>query len=106
LINHENIAKCINKIAEVFPDASLSLATSGVQIKNLLLLASQINCYPKIQLSFHSPFDEERQELIPNTANLKEILDALSLYQSSYKTKITLNYIVLDDINDTLAHVQ
>jgi adenine C2-methylase RlmN of 23S rRNA A2503 and tRNA A37 len=28
------------------------------------------------------------------------------LYQSSYKTKITLNYIVLDDINDTLAHVQ
>jgi len=106
LMNYENVALCINKIIEVFPDASLSLATSWVQIQNLLSLASQINYYPKVQLSFHSPFDEERKKLIPHTTDVKEILETLSRYQSIYKAKITLNYIVLDDVNDTLSHVR
>ncbi len=106
LINYENVVQCINKITDTFPTASISLATSWVQIKNLPLLASKIANYPKIQLSFHSPFDEERKKLIPNTADLNVILDILSDYHSKHNAKITLNYIVLDGINDTVKHVK
>jgi len=106
LINYNTVAQCINKIIDTFPHISLSLATSWAQIQNLLVLASKITNYPKIQLSFHSPFDEERKKLIPNTSGLKEILEVLSLYQSTYSAKITLNYIVLEGINDTVKHVK
>lgn len=106
LINYENVGKCINKIIETFPNASISIATSGVQIQNLPTLASQISYYPKVQLSFHSPFDEERKKLIPNTADIEEILNILSTYQSMYKVKITLNYIILDSINDSPKHIE
>jgi adenine C2-methylase RlmN of 23S rRNA A2503 and tRNA A37 len=105
LINYDNVAKCINNIMKTFNNVSISIATSWVQINNLSLLTSQITYFPKIQLSLHSPFDDERKKLIPNTCNLKEIFDILSLYQSKYKAKVILNYIVLNRTNDSFKHV-
>jgi 23S rRNA (adenine2503-C2)-methyltransferase len=61
-----------------------------------------------LALSLHAANDEKRNRIMPiNESNsLKELGEALAYYYSKTKNKVTFEYIVFKDINDTLKDAE
>lgn len=64
--------------------------------------------YVTITLSVHSPFPEQRAELIPleHKFSLADNLAMLDKYVRTYNRKVYLAYLLIKDVNDTDAHLQ
>ena len=56
-----------------------------------------------LAISLHAPDDALRRELIPSAARypIREILDAAEEYYQVHKREITLEYVLLSDVNDS-----
>jgi len=61
-----------------------------------------------LAVSLHSPFDEERQRLMPvqKTNPIKEILDTIRAFDFGRQRRVSFEYIVFHGVNDTPAHVR
>lgn len=72
-------------------------------------LESLINQFPQVSitLSVHSPFSEQRAELIPleKRFSLSENLKILDKYVQTYKRKVYLAYLLIDKVNDSKEHL-
>src|SRR6056300_865333 len=105
LYNFENVRNAM-KIAMDPEGISLSrrritLSTSGV-VPEIARTATEIGC--QLAISFHATTDEVRDKLVPINKkwNLTELLDALRTYPKlSNSERITFEYVMLKDVNDT-----
>src|SRR6056300_1673670 len=110
LYNFENVRDAM-KIAMDPEGISLSrrritLSTSGVG-PEIARTATEIGC--QLALSFHATTGEVRDRLGPINKkwNLTELLDALRTYpQLSNSERITLEYVMHKDVNDTDEHAR
>ncbi len=102
LLNTINIAKTINFISKKFVNYSVSISISGAGILNFKELINNIQIFPQIQFSLHSPFEDERRNLIPLTSSLDTILPILKNYDGN----VEINYILLEKINDSNEHAK
>jgi 23S rRNA (adenine2503-C2)-methyltransferase len=61
-----------------------------------------------LALSLHAPNDEIRRQLIPwaNYATIEELLDACGEYFSKTGREITLEYLLLREVNDRAEHAR
>ena len=61
-----------------------------------------------LAISLHTPFDEERQMLIPlqKTYPIKEIINVIGTYDLGRQRRISFEYILFKGINDTSAHIK
>lgn len=61
-----------------------------------------------LAVSLHSPFDEERQALMPvqKAHPLKEVLDIIRAFDFGRQRRVSFEYIVFRELNDTPAHVK
>ena len=61
-----------------------------------------------IALSLHSPFEEERSELIPINQRfpLTEVIKVVDKIPSGPKRFVTYEYLLIEDLNDSPAHAQ
>ncbi len=61
-----------------------------------------------LSVSVHSPFDEERSEMMPVNKKypLKELAAALTRYQAATGRRISLEYALIRDKNDSPAHAK
>ncbi|HRP64263.1 MAG TPA: 23S rRNA (adenine(2503)-C(2))-methyltransferase RlmN, partial [Phycisphaerales bacterium] len=61
-----------------------------------------------LALSLHAPNDALRRELIPwaNYATIDEILDACDEYFTKTGREITLEYLLLRNVNDRIEHAK
>lgn len=59
-----------------------------------------------IAISVHSPFAAERASLMPaeRAWSVKDIMTTLSLYDFAHQRRLSLEYIVFSNLNDSLAH--
>ncbi|MFA6981555.1 MAG: 23S rRNA (adenine(2503)-C(2))-methyltransferase RlmN [Patescibacteria group bacterium] len=66
--------------------------------------------YPNVNLAFslHSPFPEQRLELMPvsKTYPLMDVMKALKEFVEVTNKKVFLAYVLLDGVNDTFEHAQ
>lgn len=107
LYNFDNVRDAM-KIAMDGEGISLSrrritLSTSGV-VPEIAKCAEEIGCM--LAVSFHATEDETRDKLVPINKrwNIKELLDALRAYPKlSNSERITFEYVMLKDVNDTDA---
>jgi 23S rRNA (adenine2503-C2)-methyltransferase len=99
-LNIDEIIKTIKSISEKFPEAYFAISFSGVKPENLLALKELEGKRIKLQLSLHSPIDSERKKLIPLTENINEIFEILS----NLNFDLEVNYILLNNINDSSEH--
>jgi 23S rRNA (adenine2503-C2)-methyltransferase len=79
----------------------ITLSTSGV-VPEIARTATEIGC--QLAISFHATTDEVRDKLVPINKkwNLTELLDALRTYPKlSNSERITFEYVMLKDVNDT-----
>ena len=107
LYNFENVRDAM-KIAMDPEGISLSrrritLSTSGV-VPEIAKTAQEIGCL--LAVSFHATTDEVRDRLVPINKkwNIQTLLQALRAYPKlSNSERITLEYVMLKDVNDTDA---
>ena len=105
LYNFDNVRDAM-KIAMDPEGISLSrrritLSTSGV-VPEIAKTAEEIGCM--LAVSFHATTDEVRDKLVPINKkwNIEALLDALRAYpKASNSERITFEYVMLKDINDS-----
>jgi len=81
----------------------ITLSTSGV-VPEIARTAEEIGC--QLAISFHATTDEVRDKLVPINKrwNLEKLLDALRSYPKvSNSERITFEYVMLKDVNDSDA---
>jgi len=79
----------------------ITLSTSGV-VPEIARCAEEIGCM--LAVSFHATTDEVRDRLVPINKrwNIKTLLDALRAYPKvSNSERITFEYVMLKDVNDS-----
>ncbi|NND40653.1 MAG: 23S rRNA (adenine(2503)-C(2))-methyltransferase RlmN [Silicimonas sp.] len=79
----------------------ITLSTSGV-VPEIARTAEEIGCM--LAVSFHATTDEVRNRLVPINRkwNIAELLDALRAYPKlSNSERITFEYVMLKDVNDS-----
>jgi 23S rRNA (adenine2503-C2)-methyltransferase len=106
LLNYKNVMESILKITSpeglnISPQR-ITLSTAGVakMIKKL----GDDNVKFNLALSLHAANDEKRNKLMPinETNSLEALAEALSYFYEKTETRITYEYIVFKDFNDTL----
>lgn len=83
----------------------ITVSTVGITGKIEEFLAKS-RCH--LAVSLHSPFDSERQSLMPvqKAHPVKEILDSIRSFDFGRQRRVSFEYIVFRGLNDTPAHVR
>ena len=83
----------------------ITVSTIGITGKIEEFL-SKSRCH--LAVSLHSPFDEERQKLMPaqKAHPVKDILDTIKGFDFGRQRRVSFEYIVFRGLNDTAAHVK
>jgi len=102
----ESIEILINKDLFAFGSRSISVSTSGIAegIEKLATEFPQVN----LAISLHFANDKKRDEFMPvnKKDNLESLKIALQKYFQKTKRKVFMEYILLEEINDTKEDAQ
>ncbi|MDX2189699.1 MAG: 23S rRNA (adenine(2503)-C(2))-methyltransferase RlmN [Bacteroidota bacterium] len=110
LLNYSNVLKAIDRItAEDGLNMSykrITLSTSGIA-KMIIKLADD-GFKSNLALSLHAANDIKRNEIMPinETNSLDSLKEALTYFYNKTGTKITYEYIVFKNFNDTLTDAE
>jgi 23S rRNA (adenine2503-C2)-methyltransferase len=83
----------------------ITVSTIGI-IPGLKTFLEQSNCH--LALSMHTPFDEERKNLMPieQVYPLKEVLKHIRDFDFGLQRRVSFEYIMFKGVNDTKEHVK
>ena len=103
--NYDNFIDLINIVTDAYGLAigqrHITVSTSGIvpKIKLFADLESGVN----LAISLHAPNNDLRSSLmkINNAYNIEEIIDAVKYYLDKTNRRVTFEYIMLKDVNDT-----
>lgn len=104
LDNYENVIKFLNIIhhekGHNISFRNITLSTCGLVPKIYQLADEEIPI--TLSISLHSPFDERRREIMPigRKYSVKEIIEACKYYYKKNNRRITMEYTVIQGIND------
>ena len=104
LLNLDNVLKAMNIFNESFQIGArrLTVSTSGIipQIKKL----ADMNLQSTLALSLHAPNHPIRAKLmqIENKYPMPELHKALKYYNEKTGNRITIEYLLIKDLNDTI----
>lgn len=102
LLNYDEVIKAIHLIKDSVSIGArhITLSTSGIvpYIKKLALEKLQIT----LAVSLHAPDQETREYLVPiaKKYKLNELMESLHYYYEKTKRRITIEYVMLEDVND------
>jgi 23S rRNA (adenine2503-C2)-methyltransferase len=105
LMNYNNVIKAIDMI--VSPEGlgmspkRITVSTSGVSKMIKKMADDEVKF--KLAVSLHSAIEEVRNKIMPFTKSfpLTELREALEYWYKKTKSKVTYEYVVWKDINDT-----
>ena len=83
------------------------ITVSSVGVKNKLKrFLEESHC--QVAISMHTPFHEQRLELMPaeKAMPIEETVELLKDYDFSHQRRLSFEYIVFDGVNDTPKHVK
>ena len=110
LDNYDNTIKFFHLVSEKnginISQRNISLSTSGI-VPKMYELANE-NVSVNLTVSLHSPFDEERQKIMPvaKTYKIKQILDACANYFEKTGRRYIFEYVLIKGENDTPRHAE
>jgi 23S rRNA (adenine2503-C2)-methyltransferase len=105
LLNLDNVLKAtrllVDKNGTGMSLKRITVSTSGI-IPNIRELA-QAEIRPKLAISLNASTEEQRRELMPITRkyHLSDLMEACRAYPLRPWEKLTFEYVLLSDINDT-----
>jgi 23S rRNA (adenine2503-C2)-methyltransferase len=108
-----------DNLKEVMKSLEILTATYGLGMSPRRITVSTIGLIPGMReflnksschlaVSLHSPFEEERKQLMPveNVYSLKQVIEELKSYDLGRQRRISFEYIMFKDLNDTERHVR
>lgn len=108
--NYDNVMRFLNTVNHdqglAIGARHITISTCGIVPK--ILEFSHSNYQYNLAISLHAPNDELRNKLMPiNKAYpLKELMNALEVYMSENNRRLTFEYILLKDLNDSEKHAK
>lgn len=108
LLNLKNVVKSMELLHDEvgLSYRHITVSTVGLvpQIKELQELNIPIN----LALSLHSPFDEVRDKLMPVNHKwpVKEVVGTMKNYARATGRKVTFEYLLIDNVNDTIEQAE
>lgn len=110
LDNYDNVVKFLKLVS--FKDGinvsarNISLSTCGLVDKMYKLAEEKLPV--NLTVSLHSPFDEERMEIMPvaKKFKIKDILSACDNYFDKTGRRFIFEYVLINGKNDTLMHAE
>ena len=110
MLNFDNLYQAIELITsphglEMSP-SRITLSTVGIPDGIKRLADSKLNI--QLAISLHSADQRKRQELMPiaKTHSLQELSQAIQYYHHNTQQRITLEYLLLNDINDQVKDAE
>ncbi len=106
LVNYDNVVDSVRKLTSEkglgMSPKRITLSTVGLPDKIKMLADEDLKI--NLALSLHVANDEKRDKIIPlNRRNpLKELISALEYYHEKTSQRITIEYILFKDFNDSL----
>lgn len=103
LLNIDNVVKTLRIFHEEVGLSYRHLTVSTVGLVPQILELAKLKLPIHLALSLHSPIDEVRSRLMPvnNKWSVKETFDAMKVYHKSTGRKITIEYLLIQEVNDT-----
>jgi len=103
LLNLENLAKALEIInacdAFAIGEKRITLSTIGIPEAIRELASSRLKF--SLAISLNATTDEKRKRLMPAARNLEETLAAGMEFARARKTRVTLEYVLIKDVNDS-----
>jgi 23S rRNA (adenine2503-C2)-methyltransferase len=110
LANFENVTRAIKHLnAEwAFGISARKITVSTVGVPAQIRRLADLQIPVTLALSLHAPNDAVRKTLIPwaNYVTIQGLFEALDYYFEKTRREITLEYILLRDINDQAVHAR
>lgn len=109
LDNYEEVAKSLEVLTASYGPAwspkRITVSTIGPR-KGLTAFLSEQQAH--LAVSIHSPYSEERLSLMPveKAFPIAEVIETLSQYDFSGQRRLSFEYIVFDNLNDSLRHAE
>ena len=110
LYNYDNIAKAMKIVMDgegmSISKRKITLSTSGV-VPQIRQCGEELNV--NLAISLHATDDETRSKIMPinNKYSIKDLLDACRNYPGlSNARRITFEYVMLKDVNDSLENAR
>jgi 23S rRNA (adenine2503-C2)-methyltransferase len=105
LLNYDNLTKAIRILSATdgaaFAQRRMTISTAGIVpgIRKLAMEGLKV----KLAVSLNAPTDELRSEIMPINRRypIKELLDAVIYFHRNNGNKITFEYTLMPDVNDT-----
>ena len=104
---------------EVMKSQEILTADYGFELSARRITVSTIGIVPAMEVflrdskcnlavSVHSPFDEERRRLMPiqHVYPIKDVIDAINRADLGKYRRVSIEYIVFGELNDTQKHVK
>ena len=109
LLNYKNVLKSIEMICSKngigISKKKITVSTSGMS-KIIKILADK-NVKFNLAVSLHSAIEKTRNEIMPFSKDfpLSDLVDSLNYWYQKTKSKITIEYLVWEAINDNINHI-
>jgi 23S rRNA (adenine2503-C2)-methyltransferase len=109
LDNYEEVMKSLEILTSDYgygwSPKRITVSTVGI-IPTMQRFLNESKCH--LAISLHSPFHEERLQLMPveKAYPIEQVIDALRQYDFNQQRRLSFEYIMLKGINDTPRHVK
>lgn len=105
LLNYDNLIKAFLYLNNKYPNNKFALATTGVNLDNILKLSEDLKDIKnfKLTISLHSAFSDKRKYLMPISTNISLLVETVKKYQVLSGREVEWNYVLFDGINDSLT---
>lgn len=104
LLNFDNLLGSIKIFREHFQIGARRITVSTCGIIPKINKLAELNFQSTLAISLHAPNQEKRQSIMPVATKYKfdELLSALKKYTETTGRRVTVEYVLMKDINDTV----
>ena len=104
LLNYDNLVKSFHILNKKYPSNKFALATTGVNLENILKLVEDLKDIDKFKLtiSLHSAKQEKRNFLMPISNNLISLIETVKKYKEISGREVEWNYVLFNNVNDSV----
>lgn len=107
----DNIAEVLKSLEILTSDWGFGMSPRRITVSTIGIIPAMLEFLDKsevhLAVSLHTPFDEERRKLMPiqQVYPLKEVLSEIRSWDFGRQRRISFEYILFKDFNDSPAHI-
>ncbi len=108
----DNAIEVLKSLEIITSEWGLAMSPRRITISTIGILPGMTEFLEKsechLAISLHTPFEEERKRLMPiqNIYPIKEIIKTLKKWDWTKQRRVSMEYIMFKDLNDTEKHVK